>query len=349
MIPMTLGICRETAPGEQRVALVPDAVHAVQALGLNVLVETGAGAAAWMPDRLYRHAGADVATHTELYARADILVGVRPPFPPATSRFRRGQILIALLDPLDIPFHVRRWADEGVTAIGLDLAPDTSVLARPMDAVASQGRLAGHEAALLAADRFGRPLSGTASPDFPEPARALVIGADATARQAADTLHSLGADVQAGDAVLGTPGPSLPEHADIVITAVRLRPPLRPPVLVTAQAIARMRPGSVIVDTAVGPDGGNVEGARPEATTTLAPGVTVIGAGRLPESIPRPASIAYTHNVTALLEHIVCDGDLLIDPADPIMAAMMVTHGTLVLQEAVWRLILDQTALAGLP
>ncbi|MFJ2592386.1 Rossmann-fold NAD(P)-binding domain-containing protein [Streptomyces erythrochromogenes] len=351
--PMIVGVCGETAPGERRVALVPDAVGAVQALGLEVLVESGAGAASWLPDLLYRQSGARVATRDELLHRADILVGVRPPAFPAGHRFRHGQVLIALLDPLRIPFDVRRWTDEGVTAIGLDLAPDTSVLARPMDAVASQDRLAGYKAALLAADRFGHPLSGTVVPAAPREVRALVLGSDAAARQAADTLRLLGATVAVGDPVppYGPRVSGLVAGADIVITTVRPRRGLRPPpVLVTARAMAGMRPGSVIIDTAaVGPDGGNVEGVLPESTTTVGPGVTLIGAGRLPERIPQAASAAYAHNVTALLGHLVCDGELLIDPADPVQAAMLVTHGNMVLHKGVWQSIVEQTAVAGLP
>ncbi|WP_327134815.1 NAD(P) transhydrogenase subunit alpha [Streptomyces sp. NBC_01343] len=349
--PLIVGVCGENAPGERRVALVPDAVGAVQALGLEVLVESGAGAASWLPDLLYRQSGARVATRDELLHRADILVGVRPPAFPAGHRFRHGQVLIALLDPLRVPFDVRRWADEGVTAIGLDLAPDTSVLARPMDAVASQDRLAGYKAALLAADRFGHPLSGTVVPAAPREVRALVLGSDAAARQAADTLRRLGATVAVDDSAppYGPRFSGLVAGADIVITTVRPRLGLRPPVLVTARAMAGMRPGSVIIDTAAGPDGGNVEGVLPESTMTVGPGVTLIGAGRLPERIPQAASATYAHNVTALLGHLVRDGALLIDPADPVQAAMLVTHGNMVLHKGVWQLIVEQTAVAGLP
>ncbi|WP_314251721.1 NAD(P) transhydrogenase subunit alpha [Streptomyces sp. DSM 40907] len=350
MSPLTVGVCRETAPGENRVALVPDLVGRAQALGLHVLVESGAGASAAMPDHLYRKAGADVAARDALFARADILVGVRPPVLPAGCRFRRGQVLVALLDPLVIPFQVRRWADEGLTTIGLDLAPDALVAAHPMDAAASQGRLVGHQAALLAADRFGRPLSGAPEPGSPRAARACVIGSGAAARQAAETLHRLGARVRVvDDPEHNQLSPFLLGDVDIVVAAVRPRTEGRPPVLVTAQAVAGMRPGSVVIDTAAGPDGGIVEGVRPEGMSTAGPGITVIGAGRLLEHIPRAASTAYARNATALLEHIVRDGTLQIDPADPVLARMIVTHGSLVLHRAVWQLILDRTALAGLP
>ncbi|WP_327381894.1 NAD(P) transhydrogenase subunit alpha [Streptomyces sp. NBC_01207] len=350
VIPLTVGICRETAPGEKRVALVPDLVGAARTLGIDVLVESGAGTSARMPDRLYREAGAGVTTREELFARCDILVGVRPPVLPAGCRFRRGQVLIALLDPLSIPFQVRRWADEGLTTIGLDLAPTALVAADPRDAAASQDRLAGCEAALLAADHFGRPLAGTPGPGSPGVARACVIGSGAAARQAAETLRRLGAQVRVVDDAAGRQVPPfLLRDVDIVVAAVPFRSGGRSPVLVTVRAMAGMRPGSVVVDTAAGPDGGNVEGARPESTSTTGLGVTVIGAGRLPARFPRAASAAYARNVTAVLERIVRDGKLQVDPADPVLAGMVVTHGGLVLHRAVWQLILDQTALAGLP
>ncbi|MEW1636826.1 hypothetical protein AB0469_22455 [Streptomyces sp. NPDC093801] len=349
MSSLTVGVCRETAPGENRVGLVPDLVGPARALGPHVLVEAGAGASASMPDGLFRAAGAQIATREAVIARADILVGVRPPVLPTGCRFRQGQVLIALLDPLSIPFQVRRWADEGLTAIGLDLVPDTPE-AHPMDAAASQGRLIGHQAALFAADRFGRPLSGTPGRGSPGAARACVIGSGGAARQAAETLRGLGARVRAVDGPEGGQVPPfLLEGVDIVVATVRPGRERRPPVRVTARAMAGMRPGAVAVDTAAGPEGGLVEGVRAEGVTTTASGVTVMGVGRLLEHIPAAASTAYARNVTALLGRIVRDGTLRIDPADPALAAMIVTRGSLVLHRAVWQRILDQTALAGLP
>ncbi|MFE1409413.1 hypothetical protein ACFW6F_01095 [Streptomyces sp. NPDC058746] len=347
---LTMGVCREAAPDENRVALVPDLVGPARALGLHVLVESGAGASASIPDRLYREAGADIATRDAVFARADILVGIGPPVVPAGGRFRQGQVLVALLDPLSIPFQVRRWADEGLTTVGLDLAPATLPAARSMDAAASQDRLIGHQAALLAADRFGRPLSAAPEPGSPGAARACVIGSGAAARQAAETLRRLGARVRAVDDPGGAPvHPFLLRDVDIVVAAIRPGGERRAPVRVTARAMAGMRPGSVAVDTAAGPDGGVVEGVRGEGMSTAGSGVTVIGAGGLLQHIPGAASTAYARSVTALLERIVRDGTLQIDPTDPVLAAMIVTHGGLVLHEAAWQLILDQTSLAGLP
>ncbi|MGW5342005.1 hypothetical protein [Streptomyces sp. HUAS TT3] len=349
MIPLRLGVCRETTPGDLRVALVPGAVHEVQALGLDVLVETGAGEGVRLPDRAYRTAGAGVAPREEVLTRADVVVGLRPPALSADSRFRRGQVVVALVDPLSTPFQVRRWADDGVTVIGLDLVPEGLDVARAVDAAASLERLAGYKAALLAADLLDRPVPGGDGPGFPEAAaRALVIGWGPAAWQAARTLRDCGAEVRVED---GRPGNGLPgaESTDIVVTAVRPRLPGRPPVLVTARALATMRPGSVVVDAAAGPDGGNVVGARPGTVSTTGPGPTVAGARPLAKCLPQAASVAFSRHVVALLGCIVSDGVLWIDPSDPVLAAVLVTHGGLVRQRDVWRSILDQTALAGLP
>ncbi|MEU1673058.1 NAD(P) transhydrogenase subunit alpha [Streptomyces roseifaciens] len=344
-----MGVYRETAPGERRVALLPESIRAVAGLGLTVLVESGAGALSFRSDTRYRESGAGIVRLDELLDRSDVLVGVRPPNLPVGRCLRRGQLVIALLDPMHMPFRVRGWADGGVTALGLDLAPENSVLARPMDAVASQGRLAGYKAALLAADHLDRPLPDTAGA-APGPAHALVLGTDDTARAAAETLRRLGADVRTGDA--GLLGPSAAGRlidTDLIVTAVRPRRGRPPPVLVTASDLADMRPGAVVVDTAAGPDGGNVEGVEAEGSSTVGGGATLIGAGRLAEGIPAAASAAYAGNVGALLEYLVRDGELWIDADDPVQKAMLVTHDSLVRARDVWQLILEQTAVAGLP
>ncbi|MFD0373803.1 hypothetical protein [Streptomyces sp. NPDC127112] len=348
VIPMVVGVCRVATPGDRRVALVPGAVDRVHALGLGVLVESGAGEGLRVPDRAYRAVGAAVGARAEVL-EADIVVGLRPPALPAGTRFRRGQVLVALVDPLSIPFQVRRWADEELTVIGLDPVAKGPEPASAVDAAASMERLAGYKAALLAADHLDRPVPGDGSPGFPrEAARALVLGRGPAARQAAQTLRDCGAEVHAdaGRADGGAPGP---EGMDIVIAAVRARLREQPPILVTSQALAGMRPGSVVVDLAAGPDGGTVPGVRRDAVMTTGSGVIVIGAERLAEHLPRAASEAFSRHVVALLEHIVSDGVLWIDPRGPVLAAVLLTHGGLVRQRDVWRSITDQTAVAGLP
>ncbi|MEV0416317.1 hypothetical protein AB0I68_37635 [Streptomyces sp. NPDC050448] len=345
---MTLGVCRETAPGDRRVALVPGDVLTAEALGLRVLVEAGAGDGVGLPDLAYRAAGADVVARTEV-TQADVVVGLRPPVPPPGARFRQGQVLVALVDPFRAPFQVRWWADAGLSVIGLDLVPEGSDEARALDAAASLERLAGYKAALLAAELLDRPVPGAWGPGSPVAAAgALVIGWGPAAGEAARTLRGCGADVHTDDGRPGGGSPGL-EGMDIVVTAVRARLQGRPPTLVTARALAGMRPGSVVVDLAVGPEGGNVAGARAGTVSTAGRGVVVAGVGRLAEQLPRAASDAFSQHVLALLERIVTDSTLWIDPEDPVLSTVLVTHQSLVHRQDVRRAVLGQTAVAGLP
>lgn len=305
MTAATVGVLRETVPAERRVALVPDLVPAAGRLGATVLVEPGAGAPAGHHDADYRAAGAAVSGRAELLRRADVLIGIHPPNVDPVHELRPGQVLAALLRPQRIPYLVRQWADRGVTAIGLDLAPDLPA-AYPLDAEASQARVAGYRAVLLAAERLDRCLPPWGTTDGPfDPVRVLVVGAGPAGLQAIDTARRLGAPVRAveprhreraavaalGAELLDLPGlrpvaddrelwealdrerpawvAGLAEAAvryDLVVTA--LAPPGRlPPVLLHAATTARLRPGAVLVDLAAGPEGGNVEGALPGTAT----------------------------------------------------------------------------------
>ncbi|MBD0694964.1 NAD(P) transhydrogenase subunit alpha [Streptomyces sp. CBMA123] len=381
---MTAGVLRETAPGERRVALVPELVPAAERLGATVLVEPGAGALAGHHDADYRIAGAAVVGRAELLLRADVLLGIHPPNVDSVRELRPGQVLAVLVRPHRIPYLVRRWADRGVTVIGLDLAPDLPA-AYPLDAEASQGRAAGYRAVLLAATRLDRclPPWGTAD-GLVEPVRVLVVGAGHAGLQAADTARRLGAPVSAvelrhreraavvalGAELLDLPGlhpvagerelwdalgrerpawtASLAEAVtrhDVVVMA--LAPPGRtPPVLLHTTVVGRMRPGSVLVDLAAGPEGGTVEGVRSDTTTPVGDGVTVIGAGELAAQVPTTASLAYAHNALALLDRLIRGGE----PADdPVLGPMLVTDRGMVRHEPTRRFLREVIAVAGLP
>ncbi|MET8543536.1 NAD(P) transhydrogenase subunit alpha [Kitasatospora sp. NPDC004799] len=381
---MAVGVLRETVPGERRVALVPDLVPAVRRLGVAVLVEAGAGLPAGHRDADYRAAGAVPAGRDELLRRADLLLGIHPPTADPVHELRRGQALAALLRPRRIPFLVRQWADRGVTAIGLDLAPDLPA-AYPLDAEASQARVAGYRAVLLAAERSGRclPPWGAADGLF-DPVPVLVVGAGPAGLQAIDTARRLGAPVaaveprrreRAAAAALGAELLSLPgvrpaaderelwqsldrEHAawvaalaeaapryELVVTALA-RPGWPPPVLLGTATVARFRPGSVLVDLAAGPEGGTVEGVLPESGTAVGDGVTVIGAGDLAAQVPATASRAYAHNALALVERLLRGR-----PAtqDPVLGPMLVTDRGAVRHGPTSRLLMEATAVAGLP
>ncbi|WP_263973670.1 NAD(P) transhydrogenase subunit alpha [Streptomyces canus] len=357
---------RERAPGERRVALVPEAVTRLSQAGLDVLVETGAGVGAWFADADYTAAGASVVSAEELFQQADAVLCVGPPDEETSGALRSGQTLIGLLAPLRHPGRVNDWAERGVTAVSLDLLPRTLSRAQSMDALTSQASVAGYKAVLVAADSYDRflPMLTTAA-GTSKPAAVLVLGAGVAGLQAIATARRLGAVVSAYDvrpasrgeveslgarfldlsavsSGAGTGGyareltdeeqraqqAALDAHiarSDIVITTAQV-PGRKPPLLVTARALERMRPGSVVVDMAASELGGNVELSKPDKTAVLYSGVTVIGAGNLPSAMATAASTAYARNIGALLTHLVRDGALTIDPADEIQAGVVITH-----------------------
>jgi NAD(P) transhydrogenase subunit alpha len=365
---MKAAVVKEIAPGERRVALVPEGIGKLSAAGIEVLVERGAGEAAWFPDPVYAKAGATVVDVAELYQQADVVLTVTKPDP---ARFRPGQAVIGMLAPLTDPDLSRALAAAGVTAISLDGLPRTLSRAQPMDALTSQANVAGYKAAIVAAERFGRffPMLITAA-GTARPAKVLVLGAGVAGLQAIGTARRLGAIVSGYDVrptskqeveslgatfieltSVGTAAgeggyareltaeerqaqqDELSAHIarhDVVITTAQV-PGRRPPLLVTDDAINAMSAGSVIVDMGASVLGGNVEGSRPDETIVTENGVTIIGAGALASSVPTAASNAYSRNISALLLHMTTDGMLVIDTSDEIQAGVVISHdGTIV-------------------
>ena len=374
MSELTVGVVRQDDAGERRVALVPESVARLAALGLGTVVQEGAGAAAWFPDAEYAAAGATVLPGQALYERADIVVCLHP---PEGAPLRAGQLLLGLLQPLLQPALARRLAEAKVSAVSLDGLPRTLSRSQSMDALTSQANVAGYKAAVLAADLYGGyfPMLMTAAGTV-RPASVLVLGAGVAGLQAIGTARRLGAVVtgydvrQAARADIASTGASVldlgteatgeggyareltAEEAagqqdamaaavarfDVVITTAQV-PGRTPPVLVTAEALAAMRPGSVVVDLAASDLGGNVVGSAPERTLVTDAGVTVVGAGNLAAAVPRAASTAYARNVVALLSHLVADGRIVFDPADEITAGVLVTHDGEVVHPAVRELL----------
>ena len=371
---MKVAVVKEDEPGERRVALVPETIPKVVAAGAEVLVERGAGEAAWYPDSAYAAAGATIVSAPELYDQADVILTVTRPGIPAVSRLRAGQAVFGLLAPLIHPELAQALADQGVTAVSLDGLPRTLSRAQPMDALSSQANVAGYKAVLVAAEAYGRffPLLITAA-GTARPARLLVLGAGVAGLQAIGTARRLGAVVSGYDVrpatktevesvgatfiELTSVGPAAGEGGyarqltdeerraqqdeltghiarhDIVITTAQV-PGRRPPLLVTEDALKAMGPGSVLVDMGASALGGNVAGSEPDQTIVTDEGVTIIGAGHLPASVPTAASNAYSRNVSAVLLHMVRDGALVVDLDDEIQAGVVITHGGKVVQQA---------------
>ena len=378
MATTTIGVVGETMPGERRVALVPDAAARLRGAGMEVLIEAGAGARAKFPDGAYAAVGATVTSAAEVYDRADVLACVSA---ADEAPLHSGQVLLGLLQPLTRPELIGDLVRAGVTAISLDLLPRTLSRAQSMDALTSQASVAGYKAVLVAADAYGGyfPMMMTAAGTV-KPATVLVLGAGVAGLQAIGTARRLGAVVTGYDVrpetrqeiaslgarfldlglaveAAGAGGYARELTAaereaqqraldqrmaafDIVITTAAV-PGRRPPVLVTEAALKGMRPGSVVVDLASGPLGGNVALSRPDTTVETGNGVTVIGAGSLPAQMPIAASTAYARNVAATLGEFMRDGALTIDPADELQAAIVVAHAGKVLNPAV-RALLDE-------
>ena len=391
---MKVAVVKESGPGERRVALVPETVPRLTAAGLEVLVEQGAGDAAWFPDSAYLAAGATIASTADLYAAADVVLTVTRPDEAAMGRLRAGQTVVGMLSPLATPELARELADKGVTAVSLDLLPRTLSRAQGMDALSSQANVAGYKAALVAAEAYGRffPLLITAA-GTARPAKLLVLGAGVAGLQAIGTARRLGAQVSGYDvrpaskgevqslgatfleltSVVSAAGEGgyareltaeerdaqqaeLAGHIarqDVLITTAQV-PGRRPPLLVTAEAVAAMAPGSVIVDMGASPLGGNVAGSVPGDTVVTPNGVTVIGAQNLASSVPTAASNAYSRNISALLLQLVSASGsgasgsgasgsgasvLKVDTTDEIQAGVVVAHGGEVVHPAVVKLL----------
>ncbi len=363
---MKVAVLRETAPGERRVSLVPEAVTKLRAADLEVLVESGAGGGAWLSDDAFTEAGASIATRGEIQQTADAIVMVGRPDDEAIARFRQGQAVLGMLAPLGDPSFARRLADAGVTSISLDLIPRTLPRAQQMDALSSQANIAGYKAAVLAADTFGRffPLLITAA-GTARPAKVLVLGTGVAGLQAIGTARRLGAVVSAYDvrpetkAEAQSLGATFIELTSVgsasgeggyaralteeerqaqqdelaghiarhdVVITTAQVPGRRPPLLVTGHALKAMAPGSVIVDMGASALGGNVAGSQAGETVVTENGVTIVGAANLASTMPAAASAMYARNMSSLLLYLVKDGALAVDLSDDLQRGVVITY-----------------------
>jgi NAD(P) transhydrogenase subunit alpha len=358
-----VGVLKETAAGERRVAVVPETVGRLAKLGLEVLVEQGAGEAAGFPDADYESAGSRVAPAEAVFAEAGLLVRIGAPAPAELERMRSGQALVCFLAPLVDPTITRALAERGVTAFSMDAIPRIS-RAQSMDALSSQATVAGYKAALLAAEHSTKffPMLTTAAGTVP-PAKVLVIGAGVAGLQAIATARRLGAVVSAfdtrpvvreqveslgatfveldvsGEQTAGGYATELSEDqhhreqaelakvcaaSDAVITTAAI--PGKPaPVLITEEGVRSMRPGSVIVDLAAETGGNCALTVRGEVA--VREGVTIVGLLNLPSTMPAHASQMYSRNVASLLAHLVANGELALDFDDEITRETCVAYG----------------------
>jgi NAD(P) transhydrogenase subunit alpha len=371
---MLVAVPKETAPGERRVALVPDVAKNLLRAGLEVAVEAGAGRGAGAEDAVYEQAGARVWTdRAELLSKADLLLLVQPLADADVARLRPGAALVGLLRPLEEPERAARLAAAGITSFAMELVPRIT-RAQAMDALSSQASLAGYRAVLVAAFALGKvlPMMTTAAGTIAA-GRVLVIGAGVAGLQAIATARRLGALVEAYDTrpavkeqveSLGARFVELPlETRDAegaggyaraqseeflgrqrALLAERVR--AADAVITTAQVPGARAPRLIEADVVAGmkpgavivdlaaATGGNCALTRPDETVT-SNGVTVLGPTNLPAQAAVDASRVYARNLANLVLHLVRDGALAIDLEDEITRGALLTHEGRVAAEAV--------------
>ncbi len=363
---MQIGVPRETAEGERRVALVPEVVRKLsappgeEAEAPTVLIEHGAGAGALIADAAYEEAGAKLVD--DVWG-AEVVVKVAPPNAEEIGRLGRDSVLIGLLQPLTNGEGVRALAEAGVTSFALEAVPRIS-RAQSMDALSSQSNVGGYRAALIGAQELGRffPMLMTAAGTI-RPATVLILGAGVAGLQAIATARRLGAVVQGFDvrAAVKEQVESLGAHflefdlggdlegaggyakeltpeqqarqqelmaeaigkVDVVITTA-LVPGRRAPILVTEEAVKKMKPGSVIVDLA-GEAGGNCELSEP-GQTVIKHDVKITAPLNIPSTMAEHASQLYARNIEALLGLMIDEGKLKLDFEDEIIAGACITR-----------------------
>lgn len=372
---MLIGVTRESDPREKRVALVPADAKKLVRKGAEVVVVSGAGEPAGFEDKLYEEAGASVSGDGDSVAsQADVLLRVRKPDEAEIAKIRKGAIQMSFLDPFNENALIEKLRSQGVTAISMEMIPRTT-LAQKMDALSSQANLAGYVMVILGCSKLPSILPMMMTPAGTlKPATVFVIGAGVAGLQAIATAKRLGAKVVAFDTRdvvaeqvsslggkfleidLGETGETKDGYAvqltpeqlarqregqkkqiadsDVVITTAQVFG-RKPPVIITADMISEMRPGSVIVDMAA-ETGGNVEGSVAGETVRIG-GVTVIGDGNWPNFVARDASVMYSANLYNLIDEFWDEEkkDLDLDFENEIIAGCVITHAGEIVNETV--------------
>lgn len=361
---MRIGVPKETAPGERRVALVPESVKKLIQAGYEVAVEAGAGDEAGYGDTAFHDAGAAVqADRAALAGSADLLLKVGPPARDEVGWLRTGSIYLGSLMPLRNPAAVRALADRRITAFSTDAIPRTT-RAQSMDTLSSMANIAGYKGVLLAAAELNKyfPMLMTAAGMVP-PAKVFVIGAAVAGLQAIATAKRLGANVVATDvrpevkeqieSVGGKyVGIELGEAASAgggyakelseadkarqrellaaqvaqsdVVITTALIGGVFAPQLITADMVRSMRPGAIIVDLAAD-GGGNCELSRPGDTAQVG-GVTILAPLNLAATMPLHASLLFSRNLTAFVLAFTKDKTFQLDFNDDIQQGAVITH-----------------------
>jgi NAD(P) transhydrogenase subunit alpha len=368
-MPLVIGVPKEIAPGEKRVAVVPEVVKKFKSLGANICMEKGAGSGSLFRDENFDAINI-AANSDEVFAQSQVILKVQPPALDEVRAIRPGTVLIGFLHPYEDRERARLLCERNITSFAVELIPRIS-RAQSMDALSTQATVAGYQCALIA---------GVISPKFfpmityaagtLRPARVLVIGAGVAGLQAVATVHRLGAIVEAYDvrpetkeqveslgakfvdtgvAVVGTGGyareltldermaqqeklTKAVSQVDVLITTAAI-PGKRSPLIVTEDMVRRMKQGAVIVDMAAD-SGGNVAGTKPGETVVMN-GVTIVGTVNLASRMPVHASEMYARNLFNFISPFIKDGELKLDWDDEILAGTVFTRNGTIRNERV--------------
>lgn len=372
-MPVVIGALRETAPSETRVALVPEVAGKLAAAGATVMIERGAGVSAQYPDSAFKNVEF-IDSAAALLAKADVLLKVQPPSPEEIAALRKGAVVIGFFQAHQRLDDVRSLRDRGITSFAMELVPRIS-RAQSMDALSSQAAIAGYKAVLIGANTLDKffPMLTTAAGTI-RPAQVLIIGAGVAGLQAIATAKRLGAVVEAYDVRSATReqikslGAKFVETgvsaegaggyareltaeekqkqqevldsriavADVVVTTAAV-PGRTAPRIISAAAVARMKPGAVIVDIAA-ESGGNCELTR-AGETVLHKGVKIVGPVNLPGQLATHASEMYARNLLNFLKPAIDKGELKIDWNDEVFAQSCLTHAGEVKHEPTRKLL----------
>jgi H+-translocating NAD(P) transhydrogenase subunit alpha len=371
---ITVGVVRETVPGERRVALTPDVAKKLKAKAVNLLIERGAGDAASFPDASYKDVEVAADARSTL-GRVDVLLTVQPPTLEEIAALNEGAVTIGYLSPHLAPERIKALRDRRITSFAMELLPRTT-RAQAMDVLSSQANIAGYKAVLIAAEASPKffPMLTTAAGTV-RPSKVLIIGAGVAGLQAIATARRLGGQVEGFDvrpetkeqiqslgakyvelgvSAAGAGGyareltpeeraqqqAALAEHikgVDVIVTTAAV-PGRKAPRIITRTMVEGMKPGSVIVDIAA-ETGGNCEVTEPGKTVTTANGVTVIGPVNLAATTPIHASELYAKNLYNFLELSIKDGGLNLDWDDELIAKTCVTHAGQIKHEPTKQLV----------
>jgi H+-translocating NAD(P) transhydrogenase subunit alpha len=369
----TVGVVRESVPGERRVALTPDVAKKIKAKGADIVIESGAGTTASFPDSSFK----DVSTAgaREVLSRSDVLLKVQPPTIDEIGALKEGAVVIGYMSPHLAPERTKALRDRKITSFAMELLPRTT-RAQAMDVLSSQANIAGYKAVLIAAEASPKffPMLTTAAGTI-RPSKVLIVGAGVAGLQAIATARRLGGQVEGFDvrpetaeqirslgakfldlgvSAAGSGGyareltaeeraqqqAALAEHLkgiDVIVTTAAV-PGRAAPKIISKAMVDGMKAGSVIVDIAA-ETGGNCEYTEAGKTITTPNGVTVIGPVNLAATTPINASELYAKNLYNFLELSLKDGAMTLDWSDELIAKTCLTHAGEIKHEPTKKLV----------